>query len=245
MTNEQSHRIYHTEATAYPSTLIRSTKDTAAAKVSLAYVDLPDIQAAHCFLPNADLRGANLESASLYRAFLMKADFRSAVLIGADMTGAILREANFRHADLRKADLRRADLRDADFDGANLHGAVVTGANLSGARLDWKHSTLVLEILRSDPSCRNDTFRMVSELAFETRDHPYGWLASLMSRSKLVAWALPVLYEFIQNNDNSPRILRSLIEDTTRGNSVTRLNRSSSNPPSLYWARSMHNRSTP
>ena len=114
----------------------------------LVYADLKGIDVPRAFLARGDFRGADLRAARLEGVSLHKADLRAARLKGAVLEHACLWNTDLRHADLREADLRHANLKDARLVGADLRGALLIGAKLDGAILDWRWSTVALELLR-------------------------------------------------------------------------------------------------
>ena len=145
----------------------------------------------------ADLRSANLRSADLRSANLDYADLRSANLDYADLRSADLRSANLRYADLRSADLRSADLRSAD----------LRSANLRSAKINWNSHWLVTEILRRDAG--EHLGKLAVAGVARLRDD-LCWNELLALKMPYTRWALGVLADWVQDDDNAPDVLRDL-----------------------------------
>jgi hypothetical protein len=179
----------------------------------LVYADLKGIDLPLAFLPRADLRGADLRAARLAGACLHKADLRAARLEGAVLLHACLWNTDLRHADLREADLRLANLAEARLVGADLRGTLLVGAKLDGAILDWRWSTVALELLRRARDLPGDALPALAELAFHDDARPYSWLKILLGQGSCASWALGVLSRHLRQGDNAPELLRRLAAD--------------------------------
>ena len=143
-------------------------------------------------LQNADLAGADLS----WR------DLRKANLYGADLCGADLSHANLYHAELRYANLSSANLF-----CANLSYAILNDACLDGVTMNWGSHELIAEILRQragdDVDCRK-----IAGYVLVSRD--MCWDRFLEQDDPCRAWALGVLSEFVQPDDDAPKLLRQL-----------------------------------
>jgi hypothetical protein len=171
--------------------------------LDLTYVDLRWLDAPHCFLPGADLRGAAMTGADLTWAYLRKADLRSSTLVGVNFEGASLRDADLRHADLSRS----------NFSGADLRGVRLTGAKMERTTIDWRWSGFAVELLHRDRDCRGDALRLVAELAFDREERPFDWLRTVFRAADSLEWALGVLGRAIGPRDNAPELLRRLTAD--------------------------------
>jgi hypothetical protein len=183
-------------------------------RVSLTYADLKGIRVPGAFLGGADLRGADLSHARLQQVSLQKTDLRTANLTGTILQHGYLYGADLRNASLRHADLRQCNLEQARLIGADLDGALLTGAKLEGATMDWRFSTLAVEILRSDRSNSANAFPIVADLAFEDDSRPYAWLGVFGRHGAQAERALEVLARYVRAGDNAPEFLRRLTADT-------------------------------
>jgi len=96
--------------------------------LSLAYVNLTNIDLCKAYLITAKLRGTNLSKAFLCGINLGFVDLRNANLKGVFLSDAYLRGADLSDANLSKANLTNADLTDAILEDANLEGADLRGA---------------------------------------------------------------------------------------------------------------------
>jgi hypothetical protein len=179
----------------------------------LVYADLKGIDVPRAFLARGDFRGADLRAARLQGVSLHKADMRAARLQGAVLEHAFLWNTDLRHADLREADLRDANLKEARLVGADLRGALLVGAKLDGAILDWRWSTLALELLRGSCDRPGDASSALAELAFHDDARPYSWLKVLLGRESRANWALGVLSRHLRPGDNAPELLKRLATD--------------------------------
>ena len=103
--------------------------------ISLAYLNLENINLYGLNLEGAELRETNLLKANLNRAKLNGADLSFAKLNGANLGGADLSDALLFSADLNGALLYFAKLNGADLYFAKLNGAELNGADLSRAKL--------------------------------------------------------------------------------------------------------------
>jgi Pentapeptide repeats (8 copies) len=179
----------------------------------LVYADLKGIDVPRAFLARGDFRGADLRGARLKGVSLNKADLQAALLKGAVLERACLWKTDLRHADLREADLRHANLKDARLVGADLRGTLLIGAKLDGAILDWRWSTVALELLRGSRTRPGDAFSGLAELAFHDDARPYSWLKVLLGQESRADWALGVLSRHLRQGDNAPELLRRLASD--------------------------------
>jgi hypothetical protein len=205
--------------TARPIVAVEATSAGAAVAVavaeeaSLLYADLRGADLAGRDLAAADLRGIDFRGGDASAAEFSWSDLRSARLDGCRFRDALLRGADLRQADLRDADFRHADLRHARLTGADLRGAVFARAKLAGAWLDWRWSTMPLELLRQHPAAAREGSRAVAELAFAGDERPFSWLKALMARGLASDWVLGVFAEHLRPGDNAPSLLRKLAAD--------------------------------
>lgn len=180
--------------------------------VRFLYADFKGIVVSGICLAGADFRGADLIRADFRGADLRRADLRTARLVETVLRQAVLRNADLRHADIRQADLRNADLEHARLVGADLRGTLLHGAKLSRAVLDWRWSTVALELIRSKSADMDGMYSVVADLAFQADERPYSWLRVLNRHGSAVAGrVLGVLAKHIHPDDNSPPLLRQMI----------------------------------
>ena len=177
------------EAADFPRALALAVEQ----RVKLLYADLEGTVAPWTALAGADLRGADLSHAELACADLQGADLRTAVAVGTYFRRALLGRADLRQADLRRADLRLASLEEARLVGADLRGTLLLGARLRGAVLDWRYSTIALELLRQDRGASRHGSKLLAELAFEDDARPFAWLKTLVRHRAAADWSLSIL----------------------------------------------------
>jgi len=203
--------------------LSRALEQTVEWGVGLLYADLRAIWVPRANPGGGDFRGADLSHARLPLALLHGADLRAVALVGTGLQAAVL---------------WRADLR----------GTLLTGARLDRAILDWRYSSVPLELLRQ-AGCGSDTVcasRLLAELAFHDDAKPFAWLHVLLQHESEggVDWALGVLARHIHPDDGAPEVLRRLAADAPARSeriSVSRAPLSSSRRVSesspLLWTR--------
>ena len=103
----------------------RYGKPTETWPISLAGIDLVEVDLSH-----AMLRLVNFTKAELMAADLTSANLNETILVDAQFQDAELRDAR-----LERANLTRADLTGAVLTGADLHGAILVDTNLAKADL--------------------------------------------------------------------------------------------------------------
>jgi len=198
------------EATDLPRALALAVEQ----RVKLLYADLEGTVAPWAVLEGADLRGADLSHAELACANLQGTDLRTARGVGAYLRRALLGRADLRQADLRQADLRLAGLEEAQLVGADLRGALLYGARLGGAVMDWRWSTIPLELLRQDRGASHRGSKVIADLAFEEDLQLFAWLKVLVRHRDAAEWALGALSRYTRPGDNAPELLRKLATDS-------------------------------
>jgi hypothetical protein len=185
--------------------------------LSLLYADLRGVKLPGIRLTQGDFRGAELSHAELVGANFSKADLRAAQLISSDLRWADLRLANLRQADLRGADLRYASLEQAQLVGADLRDTLLTGAQLEQAILDWRWSSVAVELLRRDGVGSRAAASVMARLAFEEDVRPFQWLKVLIGQQAQATAALRVFSRSIRPGDNAPELLRRLVSNLAPG----------------------------
>ncbi len=187
--------------------------------VTFVYADLRRTDLAFSRLNRADLRGADLSDCELSEVVCNAGDLRTANLARAILRQANLRQANLRQADLRDADLRLADLEEAHLVGADLRGALLQGAKLRGATLDWRFSTIPVELLQRDHDASTCASGVLVDLALADDSQPFAWLKLLVRHHPQAELVLRVLAKHIRPDDNAPELLRTLAADVAAGGS--------------------------
>ena len=109
--------------------------------------------------------------------------------------------------------MRLASLEEARLTGADLRGALLFGARLGGAVMDWRWSTIPLELLRQDRGASQQGSKVIADLAFEEDLRPFAWLKVLVRHQNAADWSLAVLSQHIRPGDNAPELLQKLATD--------------------------------
>ena len=209
-----THRWHATEIALVPACSFGDAVEFAVGQsLRLYYAELAGRDLSGRVLRGADFRGVDLTRASLVGADLQAADLRTACLQQADLRGVALEGADLRQADLRQADLRDANLENTRLVGADLRGTLLHGAKLSGAILDWRWSTIPLELLRQHHQAAGIGSPVIAEMAFEEDARPFAWLKLLVRQGARADWILRVLSPHLRPDDNAPELLRRLVAD--------------------------------
>jgi hypothetical protein len=205
--------------------------------VSLQDADLRGVEAPLAIIRGADLRGADLQHAAFPGGYLRGADLRGGNLKFIDLSRAFLQEADLRNTDLRGADLRGADLRRANLLGSDLRGADFTDARLDDAIIDWRASTVPLELLRRASSAPGSQPALVFAMLMSEESRFFSWTRFLANDDESSTWARGILSRSVRPGDNAPSILRRTVlrEPQDEADSST----------TLRWVRSGRQPSTP
>ena len=125
----------------------------------------------------------------------------------ADLSGAELYAADLSGANLSGANLYAADLSLADLSGANL-----SRAYLFGAKISWDDHWLVTELLLRAAGDHPGKLSLVGVARLRT---DWCWDRLLALKMPHTAWALRVLAEYVQDDDDAPDVLRKRASNST------------------------------